>query len=148
MRKLLFMTATMFALAGCMTVRRVEPREWIAPGSRVEVDFPVPQTLYGVADSATDVIPGVRFVSGRVETASLDTLVIRVRELATEPPQPNPRVPTRVHVARDALAHVSVRRVSGEQTLILSLLLTAAAITVVFYELLGEVDELLGDAIR
>lgn len=146
MRRLVLVTGTVLAFAACMTARRVASREWIDPGTRVEVDFPVPQDLFGETDSATYAIRGVRFVSGRVETAMIDTLVVRVRELVTEPPQPDLRRPTRVFVARHALAHVSVRRGSREDVVIASALLAGVAAAWLLFQMMEGIDDWLHGA--
>jgi hypothetical protein len=130
MRALPLIIGTTIALVGCTTTRHVRPHEEIAPAANVTVVFADARDLRAASDSPAYVVPAVRSLSGRVESVSLDTLVVLVEELAPDSLYRGlPHAP-RLVVVRDTLARVSTRRFSAARTVGLGLLVLVATFAI------------------
>ena len=139
MRKPLQAWMMAMVLTGCATARRVALHDDIAPASTITVEFAEPQTLRGQVDSTEYLVKHVRVVSGRVESVSADTLVIRVHELVTTGRVPYPFRPDRLTIPRDIPTGPSVNRPS-ESTIRVTVLIAAVGLLYVVYRVKKALD--------
>jgi hypothetical protein len=98
-------------VSGCVSGRRVPPDYDLVPGSTVSIEFDRPQSLRARADSADYLIAEVRFMTGRLEAVTADTIALRVGEMT--PATPSPR-PIRVAIPRDIPMRIHLEPRAGE----------------------------------
>lgn len=126
MRKALAVVGSITVLTSCSSYYPRQTDEQLAPASTITLTFASPRDLEATRDTMVYALPAVEKVYGKVESATADTLVLRVLLLESDRRQPDLPHEARLTIVPDPATGVAIRRRSRGKTAALLAGLTVA----------------------